>query len=113
MGIIVRPGDIVSPFGFGTFIIENNGVGLDFRLGGGAIFRGGLRVRNNGTGVRTEDGAGVLWFISIPPNQSAITGNGSDVDLRFGARAIFDGVAIGTLTCDSTVLSRGTTMCPK
>jgi hypothetical protein len=113
VGIIVRPGDIVSPFGFGTFIIENNGVGLDFRLGGGAIFRGGLRVRNNGTGVRTEDGAGVLWFISIPPNPSAITGNGSDVDLRFGARATFDGVAIGTITCDSTVLSRGTTVCPK
>jgi hypothetical protein len=35
VGIIVRPGSIVSPFGVGTFVIENNGVGLDFRLGGG------------------------------------------------------------------------------
>jgi hypothetical protein len=112
VGIIVRPGSIVSPFGVGTFVIENNGVGLDFRLGGGAIFRGGLTVRNNGTGVRTTDGAGVLWFISIPPNPSAITGNGVDVDLQFGARATFDGVDVGTITCDSTVLSRSTTVCP-
>ena len=107
VGIIVRPGSIVSPFGFGTFTIENNVVGLDFRLGGGAIFRGGLNVRNNGTGVRTADGAGVLWFISIPPNPSSITGNGTDVELSFGARATFDGVAVGTITCDATVLIRG------
>ncbi len=112
VGIRVLNGNIVSPFGSGTFIIENNDVGLDFRLGGTAIFRGGLTVRNNGTGVQTEHGAGVLWFISIPPNPSAITGNGLDVDLRFGARATFDGVAVGTITCDGTVLSRGTTVCP-
>jgi hypothetical protein len=112
VGIIVRPGSIVSPFGIGTFTIENNVVGLDFRLGGGGIFRGGLTVRNNGTGVRTADGAGVLWFISIPPNPSTITGNGTDVELSFGARATFDGVAVGTITCDATVLSRGTTVCP-
>jgi hypothetical protein len=112
-GIIVRGlGNILSPYGYGTFVIENNVVGLDFRLGGGAIFRGGLNVRNNGTGIRTQDGAGVLWLISIPPNPSAITGNGLDVDLRFGARATFDGVAVGTITCDATVLSRGSTVCP-
>ena len=112
LGIIVRPGSIVSPFGVGTFVIENNGVAHNFRLGGGALFRGGLTVRNNGTGVQTTDGAGVLWFISIPSNPSAITGNSVDVDLRFGARATFDGVDVGTITCDSTVLSRGTTVCP-
>jgi hypothetical protein len=56
--------------------------------------------------------AGVLTFISIPANPSAITGNGVDVDLRFEARATFDGVDVGTITCDSTVLSRGTTVCP-
>ena len=107
VGIIVRPGSIVSPFGSGTFTIENNEVGLDFRLGGSAIVRGGLNVRNNRTGVRTADGAGVLWFISIPPNPSSITGNGTDVELSFGARATFDGVAIGSITCDATVLIRG------
>jgi hypothetical protein len=62
--------------------------------------------------AQNRDGAGVLLFISIPPNPSAITGNGVDVDLRFGARATFEGVDVGTITCDSTVLSRGTTVCP-
>jgi hypothetical protein len=112
LGILVGAGKIISPTGVGTFVIENNGVGLDFGLDGTALLVGGLTVRNNGTGVRTTDGAGVLWFISIPPNPSAITGNGVDVDLHFGARATFDGVDVGTITCDSTVLSRGTTVCP-
>jgi len=110
LGMFVRAGKIASPAG--TFVIENNGVGLDFSMDGSATFRGGLTVRNNGTGVPTTDGAGVLWFISIPSNPSAITGNGVDVDLQFGARATFDGVDVGTITCDSTVLSRGTTVCP-
>jgi hypothetical protein len=111
LGILVGAGKIISPFGVGTFVIENNGVGLDFGLDGTALLVGGLTVRNNGTGVR-GDGAGVLTFISIPENPSAITGNGVDVDLRFGARATFAGVNVGTITCDSTVLSRGTTVCP-
>ncbi len=111
LGILCGAGKIISPFGVGTFVIENNVVGLDFGLDGTALFVGGLTVRNNGTGVR-GDGAGVLTFISIPTNPSAITGNGVDVDLRFGARATIEGVDVGTITCDSTVLSRGTTVCP-
>jgi len=111
VGILVAASKIVSPFGVGRFVIENNVVGLDLFLDGTALLVGGLTVRNNGTGVR-GDGAGVLTFISIPPNPSAITGNGVDVDLRFGARVTFDGVDVGTITCDSTVLSRGTTVCP-
>jgi hypothetical protein len=111
-GIVVRPGTVVSPFASGTFLIENNSVGLDFRMGGGAIFRGGLTVRGNGTGVRTDLGAGVLWFISVRPNPSSITGNGVDVDLQFGARAIFDQVAVGTIRCDASVLTQGSTRCP-
>lgn len=111
LGILVAAGKLASPFGVGRFVIENNGVGLDFAFDGTAIIRGGLMVRNNGTGVR-GDGAGVLLFTSIPPNPSAITGNGVDVDLRFGARATIEGVDVGTITCDSTVLSRGTTVCP-
>jgi len=111
LGILCGAGKIISPFGVGRFVIENNGVGLDFGLDGTALLVGGLTVRNNGTGVR-GDGAGVLTFISIPSNPSAITGNGVDVDLRFGARATIEGVEVGTITCDSTVLSRGTTVCP-
>src|SRR4029453_2381743 len=111
LGILVAAGKIISPDGVGTFVIENNGVGLDFGLDGTALLVGGWTVRNNGTGVR-GDGAGVLTFISIPSNPSAITGSGVDVDLRFGARATIEGVDVGTITCDSTVLSRGTTVCP-
>jgi hypothetical protein len=111
LGIQVGAGLIVTTPGVGSFVIENNGVGLNFAFDGAAIIRGGLMVRNNGTGVR-GDGAGVLTFISIPPNPSAITGNGVDVDLRFGTRATIQGVEVGTITCDSTVLSRGTTVCP-
>jgi hypothetical protein len=112
LGILVGAGKIISPSGVGRFVIENNGVGLDFGLDGTALIVGGLTVRNNGTGVQTTNGAGVLTFISIPSNPSAITGNGVDVDLRFGARATIEGVEVGTITCDSTVLSRGTTVCP-
>ena len=111
LGILCGAGKIISPFGVARFVIENNVVGLDFGLDGTALLVGGLTVRNNGTGVR-GDGAGVLTFISIPSNPSAITGNGVDVDLRFGARATIEGVDVGTITCDSTVLSRGTTVCP-
>jgi len=111
LGILCGAGKIISPFGVARFVIENNVVGLDFGLDGTALLVGGLTVRNNGTGVR-GDGAGVLTFISIPENPSAITGNGVDVDLRFGARATIEGVDVGTITCDSTVLSRGTTVCP-
>ena len=59
------------------------------------------------------DGAGTLTLVSGPvesvqhPNN-----NGTDVDLRFGTRATFDGVTIGSITCDATVLSRGSTVCP-
>jgi hypothetical protein len=59
------------------------------------------------------DGAGTLTLASIPSNPSTITDNSTfDVDLAFGTRATFDGVTIGTITCDATVLSRGTTVCP-
>jgi hypothetical protein len=34
------------------------------------------------------------------------------VNLRFGTRATFDGVTIGSITCVTTVLSEGSTVCP-
>lgn len=111
-GILVGAGFITSPFGAGKFVIENNTTGLNFINGAGAVIVGGLNVQNNGTGV-LADGAGTLTLVSIPPNPSAIENNGTDVDLAFGTRATFlDGVTIGTIACDATVLSRGTTVCP-
>jgi hypothetical protein len=105
-------GAVLSPFGRGTFVIENNAVGLNIGQQSGAVIVGGLNVKNNKVTGLLADGAGSLTLVSIPPNPSSITGNGTDVDLRFGTRTTIDGVTIGTTVCDKTVLSRGTTVCP-
>jgi hypothetical protein len=112
-GILVSAGVIASPFGTGKFVLENNvTAGLNLINGAGANITGGLSVRNNDTGV-LADGAGTITLASIPPNPSTITDNSTfDVDLKFGTRTTFDGVTIGTITCDATVLSRGSTVCP-
>jgi hypothetical protein len=102
-------GAISSPFATAKFVIENNPTGLNFGGGSGATFIGGLTVRNNKTGVLAE-GAD-LTVVSIPPNPSTIKGNDADLNLSFGTRATFGGVTIGTMTCDGTVMSRGSTVC--
>jgi hypothetical protein len=80
--------------------------------GTGSSFQGGpLTVRNNGVGL-LADGAGTLSIVSDPSKLSSIADNGTDADLKFGTRMTFDGVTIGTITCNTTVLSRGTTVCP-
>jgi hypothetical protein len=101
-----------SPLPGAVFLLEDNGVGLQLEGGSGARIVGGpLTIRNNGRGV-LADGAGTLTLVSGPPSPSSVQNNGTDVDLRFGTRAAFDGVTIGTITCDAMVLSRGTTVCP-
>jgi len=110
-GILVSAGFIASPLGTGKFVLEHNTTGLNFIEGAGAVIRGGLSVQNNGTGV-LADGAGTLTLVSVPSNPSVVENNGTDVDLKFGTRATVDGVTIGTITCDGTVLSRGTPMYP-
>jgi hypothetical protein len=101
-----------SPLPGAVFLLEDNGVGLQLEGGSGAQIVGGpLTVRNNVTGV-LADGAGTLTLVSGPPGPSSVQNNGTDVDLRFGTRATFQDVAIGTITCDATVLSRGSTVCP-
>jgi hypothetical protein len=98
--------------GSGEFVIEHNQVGLNFESGAGTSVEGGpLTIRNNGTGL-LGDGAGTLTIRSDPSKPSSIVDNGIDVDLKFGTRATFDGVTIGKITCDATVLSRGSTVCP-
>jgi hypothetical protein len=106
-------GAVVSPFGAAKFMIENNQQrGLNVDEGGSALLIGGLTVQNNQTGL-VADGAGTLHLVSVPSNPSSIQNNtGTDVDLKFGTRATIDGVAIGTITCDATVLSRPSTVCP-
>ena len=107
-------GAVVSPFGAAKFMIENNQqIGLEVGEGGSALIIGGLTVQNNQTGGLLADGAGTLTLVSVLSNPSSIQNNsGTDVDLSFGTRATFGGVTIGTITCDTTVLSRGSTVCP-
>jgi Right handed beta helix region len=106
-------GAVVSPSGAAKLMIENNQrSGLDVGEGGSALIIGGLTVQNNQTGL-LADGAGTLTLVSVPSNPSSIQNNSdTDVDLRFGTRVTFGGVTIGTITCDKTVLSHGTTVCP-
>jgi hypothetical protein len=96
-----------------VIVLENNSVGLQLEGGSGARIAGGpLTVRNNVTGV-LADGAGTLTLTSDPASPSSITNNSTfDLDLTFGTRATVDGVTIGTIRCDATVLSRGSTVCP-
>jgi hypothetical protein len=103
---------VTLPGGGTTFVIENNGVGINAQQGAGFNLQGGqLTVTNNGVGL-AGNGAGTLTIGSVPATPSSISGNGLDVRLAFGTRATFQGVTIGSITCDTTVLSQGTTVCP-
>ena len=109
-------GVIDSPFGSIQFMAFNNPVGLYLGMGSRALIHGGLTIQNNKTGVLADGGDTLNVNTSpapIPPAPSTITGNDTDVDLRFGSRAILgNAVTIGTIKCDKTVLSRGRTVCP-
>jgi hypothetical protein len=105
-------GKLLDPFGRGTFVFKNNGTGMLFSAGCSAVVNPAmLTIQNNRTGIQA-DGADVLSFVTDPPNGSTITGNGTDVNLKFGTRVTFQGITIGTIVCDNTVLSRGSTVCP-
>jgi hypothetical protein len=112
-GMTLFNGTLVSPFGTARFVLENNKIGLNFGQGSGATVIGGLSVKNNTVSGLLADSADSLTLVSIPTNPSAIISNtGSDVDLRFGSRITFGGVTVGTIVCEKTVLSRGSTTCP-
>jgi hypothetical protein len=106
-----RGGAIISPFGAAKFVIHGNTVGLKFENDSNAVIVGGLDVGGNQAGL-LADAAGALTLVSIPPNPSSILGNGLDVGLSFGTRATFEGPVIFSIRCDSTVLTRGSTVCP-
>src|SRR5262245_52009445 len=109
-------GAIDSPFGSMQFIASGNPVGLYLGIGSRVLVHGALTIQNNKTGVLADGGDTLNVNASpapIPPAPSSISANETDVDLRFGAHAIFgNAVTIGTLKCDKTVLSRGTIVCP-
>jgi len=110
-GVLLVNGNISNPFGAARLVIENNPIGMQFLQGATATISGGLNVRNNVIGIRADNATG-LTFGSLPPNPSAVQSNGTDVFLTFGTKSTINGVVVGTIVCDSTVLSRGTTVCP-
>ena len=110
-GLFLNDGNLIAPFEEARFRLENNAVGMSIGLGTHVLIAGGLTVQANGTGV-LADGAGTLTLRSAQANPSTITGNGTDMRLLFGTRSTIEGVTIGTLFCDATVLSRGTKICP-
>jgi hypothetical protein len=68
-----------------------------------------ITSRNNALGLFADNGSSLIVI------QSTITGNRMrDVSLSFGSRGDFRGNAIGTISCDKTVLIRGDTgvSCP-
>jgi hypothetical protein len=112
IGLFVVSSFVAVVDGNAEVVAEKNQTGISFVQNAGGIFQGGpLTVRDNAVGL-LGDGAGTLVVESDPAKPSRIVNNGTDVDLRFGTRATFDGVAIGSITCDKTALSRGTTVCP-
>ena len=110
-GLFLSDGGILAPDGVTKFRIDNNTVGMSVLRGSQVHIVGGLTVQANGTGI-LADGAGPLTLTSVAANPSTITGNGTDMLLLFGTRSTIEGVTIGTLVCDATVLSRGTRTCP-
>ena len=111
IGLFLVDARILTPDGVTKFRLENNTVGMSLNQGSQVFIVGGLMVQGNETGV-LADAAGPLTLMSVPANPSTITGNGTDMRLSFGTRSTIDGVTIGTLVCDGTVLSRGTRTCP-
>lgn len=108
---LIGNASITSPMGAARYLFENNPVGLHFDVQSSGFFVGGLTVRNNAKGINAS-GANTLTVVSLPENPSIVQDNqGVDVELGFGVRTDFQGVAIGSIECDSTVLSRGTTIC--
>ena len=110
-GLLLNAANLFAPFEEARFRLENNGVGMSLGQGTTVLIAAGLAIQGNGAGV-VADGAGTLTLRSTQANPSTITGNGSDMRLLFGTRSTIEGVTIGTLVCDSTVLSRGTKICP-
>jgi hypothetical protein len=67
---------------------------------------------NAGAGLLVDDGS-TATLVGTPGTPVTLTENGrNDVLLSVGSRATLVGTTIGTLTCDPTVLIRGTVACP-
>ena len=139
IGIHIIESSVLRGFG-GTLVVENNqGGGIyakrnatisildqnnnttvqvqDNTYGGisisgqsyGRIFPGvTTRVTGNGVGLNADNGSNIVI------NDATISDNtgACDVNVSFGSLSTLNNNTIGTMCCDSSVLSRGTTVCP-
>ncbi len=90
---------------------DNAGDGLNVLTGSNftVIHQAALNSTNNAmNGVHVDDGSSITLI------QSTVTGNtAADVALTFGSRGDITTSAVGKLTCDATVIVRGSyTHCP-
>ena len=114
-GLLLANGGFATtlPGGGAKFVIANNRVGINIENGTGVLFQGGqLTVTGNAVVGLSANGAGTVTILSESATPSSISGNTLDVDLKFGTRTTFEDVTIGSIACDNTVLSQGTTVCP-
>jgi hypothetical protein len=93
---------------------NNGGHGLSVSVGASLAVDSTILTsrHNSGAGLFVDDGS-TATLVGTPGTPVTLTENGgNDVILSFGSRATLVGNTIGTLTCDPTVLIRGTVACP-
>jgi hypothetical protein len=93
---------------------DNGGHGLSASAGASIAVDSTILTsrQNRGAGLLVDDGS-TATLVGTPGTPVTLTENGrNDVILSFGSRATLVGTTIGTLTCDPTVLIRGTVACP-
>jgi len=121
-GLVVQEESVMTVFntpqfsgapGFSTINAHNNTRnGVRIQSGSTVTLVNQARIvstSNSGTGLIADDGVGATLV------NSTITGNTvKDIQLTFGTRADLQTLVFGTLTCDATVLVRGTSgiVCP-
>jgi hypothetical protein len=95
----------------GTILLKNNteGARAEDLSRIAQLIAGTMTIRHNTTGIIAENGSEVRLT-----NGATITDNGTDIELIFASRGIFNGNTIGTIKCDATSLVRGDTgvTCP-
>lgn len=97
--------------GIGEMLVENNGAGISLGIQGHIEKKalGRLIIRDNLTTGLSSFGGDIVFSGG---NVTIVDNPDRDLELSFGARAVFKGNTIGTLSCDETVLISGDVTCP-
>ena len=83
-----------------------SGCSVGVSMANDSVLTGSITASGNQTGISAEDS-------SLALTNSSLTGNAvEDVRIRFGTRLSASATRAGTVSCDGTVLVRGTITCP-